>query len=536
MEKNIISMASKQDIMANMKRLLQEYDYEYTDYAIKRIVDKWAEQKANLIELLSKHPNYVDGQFLIAFNKDWNREIDVTGAQNFASWILFNAATIRENMPECMKEKRKQDMQMSYYKGDDFDWYYPITSDTRFLTHSASTYAKQFLDEPLASALNSISPTLHLSAGQKTSRAINKLCKFLGIDKLPDYNREFAKFADSVNPLKIVRHTVISINPIDYLTMSFGNSWASCHTIDKENKRDMPNSYQGAYSSGTISYMLDEVSIVFYTVTASYDGDEYYFESKINRCMFHYGEDKLVQGRVYPQDNDSNADNIYKDIREIVQKVIADCEGMTNYWTTKKGASEIGDYVYHNGTNYPDYRYYGNCCISFPKGKDVNDKHIRIGHQPICISCGHEHGKEYDINCCDDMSECTSCGTRINDDDSYWVNCHRYCRDCVTYCEYCDEYVLREDSTWVDAIDDYVCDECLSDRFTYCEHCQEYYRDGDTTYLDNYGYSVCDDCLEDHYVECDECNEHFRRRDIVHIDSTGQNYCDDCFDNVEVDE
>lgn len=298
----------------------------------------------------------------------------------------------------------------------------------------------------------------------------------------------------------------------------------------------MPNSYHGAYSSGTISYMLDKVSMVFYTVTASYNGDKYYFESKINRCMFHYGEDKLIQGRVYPQDNDNNTDNIYKDIREIVQKVIADCENMSNYWVTKKGISDVCEYTRHCGTNYPDYHYYANCCISFPKGKSKNETRIEIGQKPICIKCGNMHSCEESINCCSGEYECENCGDSISEDDSYWVHGNRYCRECVTYCDYCEEYVLVDDAMWIESVDSYVCDDCISERFTYCHHCDEYYRDEDITYLDNYDIHVCDDCLEDRYTECEECGEYFRNREIIYDEETAQNYCHDCFEDMEVSE
>ena len=318
--------------------------------------------------------------------------------------------------------------------------------------------------------------------------------------------------------------------------MSFGNSWASCHTIDKDNKRDMPNSYHGMYSSGTISYMLDQVSIVFYTVTAAYNGNEYYFEDKINRCMFHYGKDKLIQGRVYPQDNDSNENGIYKDIREIMQKIIADCEGTTNYWTTKKGVQEIGDYVNHGGTNYPDYRHYNNCCISFPKEKEINPTVMVIGHKPICVECGSEHWEEESINCCNTGCECESCGEHISDDDSYWVDGSRYCRDCVTYCEHCEEYVLPNNASWVDSVDAYICDNCIENNFVCCSRCGEYYPEDETSPLDHYEETVCDDCLSMYYTQCDECGDYFRRSDIIHDDVTQQNYCEDCYDSFEDEE
>lgn len=280
--------------------------------------------------------------------------------------------------------------------------------------------------------------------------------------------------------------------------------------------------------------MLDNVSMVFYTVTAAYDGNEYYFESKINRCMFHYGEDKLIQGRVYPQDNDSNADNIYKDIREIVQKVIADCEGISNYWTTKKGVCDVGDYVRHGGTNYPDYRYYNNCCVSFPKENEINSTPITVGAKPICIYCGKTHSCEENISCCANGYECESCGEYVDEDDIYWVNGNRYCRECVTYCEHCEEYVLVDDATWVESVDANICDDCLSEHYVYCERCDEYHRNEHTTYLDRYDISVCDDCLEEYYTECDECGEYVRNGSITYIHSTGRNYCEDCLAEMEV--
>lgn len=135
MEKQIISMEAKKNIMAHMKNLLDEYDYEYTEPAINKIINKWAEQKADLINLLSKHPNYVEGEFLIAFNKDWNREINTDGAFAFAQWIKDNMQTIQENLPESIKQKRAEEFANSDMEEYTFNYHYPITVGLRFLTH-----------------------------------------------------------------------------------------------------------------------------------------------------------------------------------------------------------------------------------------------------------------------------------------------------------------------------------------------------------------------------------------------------------------
>lgn len=135
MEKQIISMKEKENIMANIQQLLEEYDYEYTEEAINKIINRWAEQKADLINLLSKHPNYVDGEFLIAFNTDWNREINGDGAFEFAQWILDNIQTVKENLPASILKQREKDFAISNISQDSFNCYYPITIGLRFLTH-----------------------------------------------------------------------------------------------------------------------------------------------------------------------------------------------------------------------------------------------------------------------------------------------------------------------------------------------------------------------------------------------------------------
>lgn len=532
--KTIITMEEREKILGDMQDLLIQYDYTYTDRALNKIIDTWAEQKADLIQLFKKHPNYVEGEFLIAFNTDWNREINDDGAYDFSLWIVKNMDTIKKNFPNYVLNIKKEEcMDKIFPSYEYYDKLYPLTMATDFLYYKCSCYATQFVSNQMAEALNKIDKSMHFSEGMKMSRAINKICHWLGIDKLPDYNKEFAKYADSVNPLKIVRHTIISLNPLDYLTMSFGNSWASCHTIDKENRRNMPNSYEGQYSSGTISYMLDKVSMVFYTVDASYNGNKYYLQNKINRCMFHYGKDKLIQGRVYPQSNDNNADGIYKDIREIVQRVMSECLKIPNYWITKRGVSEIGDYVYSEGTNYPDYKYVNNCCICFPKDKEINKNEIAIGHAPICIECGEAHNNSENINhCTSDKYVCEGCGCVVDEDDAIYIHGDYYCRDCAHCCAHCGDWELEEDMTWVESENSWVCECCRDNHYCYCDECREYHRDYHTQYLERYEITVCDDCIENNFFACAECGDYCRDEDVRYDEDDGYYYCEDCWEEV----
>lgn len=506
------------NLQSKMSQLLEKYDYNYTDYALDKIINKWSTVKSPLLNAFKTHPNYIPEQFCIAFDTDYERTVNKNASSIFAQYLTWTCAErYRDDIPEAIKNRKESEMQ-----------YLPDVLYT-FLAN-LSSYAARTISEETCALLNNIIPEIHPHAGEKTSRVINRICTYLGYNKDPDYNREFAKYADSLSPMIIKRHTVVSLNPLDYLTMSFGNSWASCHTIDKHNKRNMPNSYSGAYSSGTISYMLDPSSIVFYTVDASYNGTEYWNQPKINRQMFHYAGYKLVQGRLYPQDNDNNVSE-YTTYRQIVQQVIAQCFNIPNLWTVSKGTSAASSYIHDVGTHYRDYRNYSNCTLSKNKEHSNNENHIYVGAYPICIECGDTHENEECINCCSsNCTCCEDCGCGLEDeDDIYWVNGDPYCRDCVYYCQWCDEY-HRSEEYYIEDRDMYVCESCYREDFGCCEECGDYYSEENLTEVineDGRHIYVCEHCLDRLYEECVECEE-YHRRSTMTTDAEGDYICPKC--------
>ena len=456
-----LSDEERKNLRDEITTLLNTYDYHPTDKGIDAIIDEWSINKASLIRLFQNHPNY-NGKYQIAFDTDFEREIDKDKASDFYEWVLqtylknhdyviddtpYNVAKqkctsctnicdyITRIMKNLNKELNEENYELVVVDGhtfnffvDKYDEYNNIlnkyySKEIRLVSdytltplnyneynelndiYRFTSYNSPFISEGFADIINERFP-IKAVAGQKLSRVINKLCHYLGIDKDKDYNKEFAKFSDAVNPLTIKRHTVISVHPIDYLTMSFGNSWSSCHTIDKKNIRCMDNSYHGMYSGGTMSYMLDETSVVFYTVDGKYDGNELELEPKINRNMFHIGEDKIVQGRVYPQTNDDK-NSIYEQFRNIMQKVIADCMGKPNMWKLKRGTVACEDVIESKGVHYRDYENFEDCNVSYLKLDDdtYNENRITVGHEQICPCCGEVHTREACIEC-DDCYDC----------------------------------------------------------------------------------------------------------------------------------
>ena len=510
----IINDEERKVLLEDMKGLLSEYDYQYTEEALNKIIDTWATNKAELITAIKKHPNYLQGKFMIVFSHNFDRTVDKTAINGFKKWLL-NSETcfaVREFMTEEMRNEV-------------IDYGRKLPNDIFCFLTEMTNMTGQYIDDYIVERLDNISPDLHAHKGQKMSRVINKLLTYVGFNKLPDYNREFAKYADALNPLQITRHTVLSVNPLDYLTMSFGNSWASCHTIDKENKRNMPNSYEGMYSSGTVSYMLDKPSMVFYTVDASYNGNDFWNEPKINRQMFHWGEEKLVQGRLYPQDNDGD-NSVYTPYREIVQNIMSELFEFPNLWTVAKGTSAAGRYVCSYGTHYRDYDNYDNCTLSRIKGSE-NEKYINVGHDPICIKCGNEHDIQENISCCARKVTCAECGCEIDEDEARYIDGEYYCDDCSFWCDCCDEYrvgvatEVRGGGT--------VCSSCLEDHYTFCDDCEEYVRNRYINEIN--GEHICNECFEENFGPCDHCGAIHRFTDMREI--AHRMLCPDCAAETE---
>lgn len=452
-----LSDEERKSLTEEIFELLNKFGYNPTEKGINAILDEWAINKGRLIKLFKNHPNY-NGKYQIVFDADFKRELDFDEIHKFANYIKeysvnyeckFHSFTyneilnIKNKLERILNHINKLEMhgvyidkKVSNYYCEEYERFKKIeleidkefsinklrlTYDNKIFTEENyelyklidsfinyfSCINNSVADADFAEKINTLYPSVKAVEGQKISRIVNKVCKLIGIDKDKNYNRMFAKFSDAVNPLSIKRHTILSIHPIDYYTMSFGVSWASCHTIDKNNIRNMENAYHGAYSGGTESYMLDETSVVFYTIGKEYEGDKFELEPKINRNMFHIGNDKIIQGRVYPQCNDSGANDIYKNIRNIVQKVIADCYNVPNLWELKKGTNECYKVIESKGVHYKDYESFENCNVSYLKLEDgtINLNKITVGHDPICPNCGKTHKNEECIECRDCYDE-----------------------------------------------------------------------------------------------------------------------------------
>lgn len=379
--------------------------------------------------------------------------------------LLLKGKTVAEWATERERLKRIKESFASVYtresetrasKFDSFcDWAEEITND--LLTAEQAEYVNSHF-----------SADIRAKEGMKTSRMVNKylssnfpeIKEIVGYKEVAHadeeghivnetkaynaYEKEYASYSDAINPIKVRRHTVISLNPIDYLTMSFGNSWSSCHTIDRGNLRRIKaqnhtSTFRGMCCGGCLSYMLDSCSAVVYTVDSEYKGDHLELEPKINRNMIHFHNGIMIQGRMYPQSFDYGAEDLYEQFRNIEEKVIADCIGTPNLWKYKGGTGECRNVISGTkGNNYEDYFSFDRVGVCYLKDNGMYvepSDDFYIGHPGVDTVYGVEYSYKDELSRDHWESpvpqhECACCGDIHPETEMHLIDDSWYCEDC----------------------------------------------------------------------------------------------------------
>lgn len=495
------------NILFEMKEVLDEHEYNYNSLALRDIIDEWLTRKQDLLEMFSKHPNWDAERLMVKFDTDFERNVDKNEAQKLGWWL----------------DARTDIRNKQFSVGD--SWY-PTNLLSMFVNQfNRFTYIPDEISYLLES-MNALHEDFRFRTGMKVTKVVRKICETYEWHKIDGFEKEYAKYCDAICPIKVTRHTCISLNPIDFLLMSNGNSWDSCHYIGDY------ASDAGCYSAGTISYMLDEHSFIFYTVSSEFDGVEIEYERKIQRQVFGYNDNQLLQSRLYPQSNDNYAEVQYTDIRNIVQKVVADCCEKPNLWVKRKVGNNVQKGRY--ATVYDDWYHFSSLCsVSVLKEVIENElSPIVMGAEPICIECGERHYNTGNISCCYKKYSCVCCGDSIDEDDVRWVGDDPCCEDCATWCDDCEHYDYNDNVHWLPRYDRYVCDDCIDRDYHWCNDCRSYIHEDDCTYLESEGRYVCDECLTKYYEKCSECGEWVHKANIHEVvdPDTGEVkfYCNDC--------
>lgn len=519
-----------ENLTNDMCRVLREHNYSHDKTAVRKIVSKSLAAKEELIDIFRKNPYWNEEQLCIHFEHDYDRKIQPEAYRIFLNWLWAaseerNRAEGIPTMDSVHTEEANRGIFGEYY--NIYDELVELPAETilpEFEEEENLNYWGRDRQKKYQNALariNQLDEKWNFRPGMKLNRVVNKICVKYGWDKLVGYDRKYATFSDSMTPLKVKRQTTISVNPIDFLLMSHGNSWKSCHWIGWD------ESEAGCYSSGTVSYMLGEDSFIVSAIDENASGERLAEEPKILRQVFGYHDYQLLQSRLYPQDCDSGAKELYDNIRGMVEEIIAQAIDEPNRWT--KDAMNVQS----DGTAYQDWNCMNVCSMhTLLNHKDDVKEPIMMSREPICVKCGCEHGNEESILCDDCQGHyCADCGCSIDlrYEDSYVTNGEEYyCTDCRVYCDKCGGVERRDYSVWISDIEERWCDWCAGRYAVQCVNCGEYVSEAYDH--DANGNPICEGCYDSEYARCEECDELYLVGEMENINNRW--YCGQCAEEI----
>lgn len=473
--------------------------FDYT----RRSAELWARNKSHIIEAMQRHSAYNEYEpFKLVFDVEQQRQADAAAPYTLVR-ELCNSAQLAN-------------------KADD--------PDVRKLTELVPLLEGRTLTEQEVMDVKEAFPSIKgVNVGAKTSRIVRKLIiasgfEFKGItdaeltelaeksENMPLICTEqaFARYADDMNPVSFKRKCVLSVDPADYLLMSHGRSWSSCYAI---NTSWGSGTYSGCYSSGTLSYMTDKVSMIMYIVDSDIT-ENYADEPKLYREVVMWnGSNEILHSRIYPA-SDNNTE-LYKEFRGYAQRIISEMLSVPNDWTVSDNDDENGFYTSDDFQGYNDALQYYMNVVKVSKAKapvKMQPVSYAVGGMAICPSCGEElDGERYICNYCSEHTYvCEDCGAVLNEDEAIYCaedGCY-YCEDCVTYCDYHQQWerTAGHDFDEVHTANGTMiyCEGAIEDalyegRIFQCADCGEYF------VIDDFGYNTLSDEADELY--CDDCYE-----------------------------
>jgi hypothetical protein len=407
-------------LVDDMMALLSEYSHENSVHGVCTLLDTYFTNKEPLIKLIASSKHYI-GDMRVVTLEPFNRVIDANEVYNAVRNLeraintdsmlsttdskgkgLLDYLAVGKTFYDIDKLPTESEQSAKREAVQKFDYSMLATNESIARRANFATYMNYFRSAVHSTMQRDIcydttkgAPVL--KEGMKTSRAFNKVCHYYGIDKMNPqtitteengqtvtkttypYDKLYATYADTVSDLVRKMHFVISVNPLDYLTMSFGVNWKSCHSING-----------GGWKGGCLSYMLDNTSMITYVLTEM--KEPLHTALKVYRQMFHYDNGLFMQNRLYPQGNDG-ATNLYTKFRGLVVKEFSDIMHEGGEWSAEIGPNSCTSHSASQGSHYVDYSSNRDCAIFYPRSKaEMIRNHImNIGHRGICVRCGREY-------------------------------------------------------------------------------------------------------------------------------------------------
>lgn len=530
----------------------------YSEVGVSANIDEWINNKSSLISMFSKSQYWNEETLSIIKPVSYVPRANIDESTNFFSRLISNASDfIGQNGDKDAKTairllRMAQAGEISY----------PILSihKERIETPEEFAFFKEVLEYP------------GINVGMKWSRLIQAVLKKIDSNVIqdPSFVERYTRWTESISERPATYMMTMSLNPADYILMSYGNSWSSCHIINPRIAKGSGD-YNGIHKAGTLDYMSDSSTVMVQTLDKRTSPEDAPLAPRIHRNVFYVKPEipAMVQSRFYPNNNETQVKELFM---AEVKSVLAEIYGGVGNWIVphRSRVYKVGD------KHYPDYQSYGSSAVCFTDDRYAPFLALEIrfdaGNTVHCLECGREYSGNPGMLTCnrcdsgrpdDEYVECSCCGDDVLEDEARHVDDECYCERCFdenfVYCSNCDAVVHR-DSSYCGADDMDYCEHCFDEMFYecqscnatiwnedavsvcdeyYCEHCADEisficHRCGDRVHNDN-GHELndreyCDDCFGEVSFCCDECGEYFHNDESHSIGD--KEYCESCYEDL----
>ena len=324
--------------------------------------------------------------------------------------------------------------------------------------------------------------TFQIQKGQKPIRVLGRFLSYCkNVDGIEDIMKSYEQFrlghSMILNDKTVKGNIVISIHPLDFMTMSDNNSnWQSC----------MSWKDSGCYHIGTVEMMNSNNVLCCYIENE----DPYYFSDNYEeeycwcnkkwRQLVYFTKDIIVSGKSYPYHNDEISKALIEIIRNLAKEnlnweysfgpeLYRDMAHITGSYSMRRakyyiarGRMEKHNIIfdtkgmYNDMLNDHDTNYW---CV---RNKVNHNKVISYSGKAPCLCCGepviYDTEDDYDYN-----ERYGNCGSTI-------------CTDCLSNfrCDFCNENYPTEKHYNIFLENEKevkICERCIKEYLRKCPDC-----------------------------------------------------------------
>lgn len=466
----------EEQLIAQMKDVFgQNPEYvKIDDESVKAYLDFWKQNKSNIYDMFSKRSEWNKDELCLVVKAKTKREADKNRALKLICKVLEK---MKETNPRTSYYERMFNTIIRYNAEDVLRWE-PDYSASHF-TNSTNINDALYSNHSTNYTYSYWYHQAKLRQGQKHSKVILKLidiiCNQFGFDyvkaiytldetckiRLPkggfkesnDHNWEQlkAKICDALLPLEVDQTFYISLNPLDYLTMSHGDGWESCHSL-----RD-----DGCYHSATVTMLSDPSTVIVYTLSNNPENRFWDYDKQTRQIVSIADDlDGIFQQVFYPSKTTNDTEVIKKYLQEIISEYKQSSEKWikSNYRNENIKCREYLGYTDWNNGKESTLTKISGSSPKFVIGKSVPyldeatatlSSTSRLSHYSwvVCNGCGKIHRRsdcheyDYDEYYCDTCYRekfivCDKCDRTIPDDKVIVIDGKRYCENCAKKIDY----------------------------------------------------------------------------------------------------